>query len=45
MTVTILTVVSIAACLLAFGWAREHRLRRALQIILTRLFRKDQGID
>jgi hypothetical protein len=45
MTTPIVAAISLAACLLAFGWAREHRLRLALQTLLARIFRKDKQID
>lgn len=41
MTTPIVAAISLAACLLAFGWAREHRLRRSLMSLLARLFNKE----
>jgi len=43
MTIPIVAAVSLAACLLAFGWAREHRLRRSLLSLLTRVFTKEDS--
>ena len=41
MTVPLVAAISLAACLLAFGWAREHRLRRSLLSLLTRVFNQE----
>ena len=43
MTTPIVAAISLAACLLAFGWAREHRLRRSLLYLLTRIFAKEDN--
>lgn len=43
MTTPIVAAISLAACLLAFGWAREHRLRRSLLSLLTRAFTKEDN--
>jgi hypothetical protein len=45
MTVPIVAAISLATCFLAYAWAREHRLRLALQMILARIFRKEKNID
>ena len=37
----LLVALSLAACLVAFGWAREHRLRRGLLSLLVRIFTKE----
>ncbi len=42
MTTPILAALSLAASLLALGWAREHRLRRALLSLLARVFTKEE---
>ncbi len=34
----LLTIYSMLAAILAFAWSREFRLRRALQLLLTRIF-------
>lgn len=41
MTIPIVAAFSLVACFLAFGWAREHRLRRSLLSLLTRLLHKE----
>jgi hypothetical protein len=43
MTVPIVAAVSLAACLLALGWAREHRLRRSMLSLLARIFTKEDN--
>jgi hypothetical protein len=34
----LVTICGLAAVLLALGWTREFRLRRALQLLLARIF-------
>jgi len=41
MSTAVVAALSLAASLLAFGWAREHRLRRSLLALLARIFRKE----
>ena len=38
MTLALVTASSVLAVLLTLGWAREFRLRRALQSLLARVF-------
>ncbi len=42
MATPILAALSLATTFLAFAWAREHRLRRALLSLLARLFAKEE---
>jgi hypothetical protein len=39
----LLTLCGLAAVLLALGWNREFRLRRALQVLLARIFSSKGG--
>ena len=41
MATPVLAALALATTLLALGWAREHRLRRALLTLLTRVFSKE----
>jgi len=41
MTIPLVAAMSLAAALLAFGWAREYRLRRSLLSLLSRVFHKE----
>ncbi len=43
MTTPIVAAISLAACFLAYGWAREHRLRRSLMSLLARVFTKEDN--
>jgi hypothetical protein len=43
MTTPIVAAIALAACFLAYGWAREHRLRRSLMSLLARLFSEDRN--
>lgn len=38
MTFAVVATSSVLAVLLALGWAKEFRLRRALQNLMTRIF-------
>lgn len=42
MATPILAALALATTLLALGWAREHRLRRALLSLLARVFSKEE---
>ena len=42
MATPVLAALALANTLLALGWAREHRLRRAMLSLLKRVFSKDE---
>jgi len=45
MTFALVAASSVLAVLLALGWAKEFRLRRALQSLLARVFNQWRTVD